>query len=386
VNNIMGSIHWLQLALTPGLGPILLKRLLDTAGSVEAACSATVSLLRAVEGIGPAKADAIARGLALAAADVPVQIKQAEDRQVRILCPDDEEYPPLLRKIHDPPSVLFARGSLEARDLNAFAIVGSRGCSFYGREQANRFASSLAGIGFTIVSGGARGTDSSAHQGALAHPAGRTIAVLGCGLDQVYPPENAALFDQIAQRGAILSEFPFGMPPLSENFPRRNRIVSGMSRGVLVVEADVRSGALITARLACEQDRPVYAMPGRIDNKLSSGPHLLIREGAALVTGLQDIVDDLPPLPDDLNAPIVAQPTQPTLFEPKAERAEARKENVPLTEQQQVIVKALGDDSAQVDTLIERTQLPAHIILQELTMLSLKGIVRRVDGQTYQRK
>jgi DNA processing protein len=278
------------------------------------------------------------------------------------------------------------KGSLEDRDLNGIALVGSRKCSHYGREQAERFAALLGGAGFTVISGGARGVDSAAHRGALSHTSGRTIAVLGSGIDVPYPPENANLFEQIAAQGAVLSEYAMGTPPLPENFPRRNRIVSGMSRGVLVIEADERSGALITARQAGEDHgRPVFAIPGRVDNPLSSGPHKLIRDGATLVTNLEDIIDGLGPLPQNA--------TEPQLFEqPVQERTQPENKQTDdavldfLTDRQRLLMQHLGKDATTVDALIERTDMAAAVVLQELTYLSLKGLVRRIDGQSYARR
>jgi DNA protecting protein DprA len=236
------------------------------------------------------------------------ELAKCTELAVALLCPDDDAYPALLKEIPDPPAVLYVRGAFEPRDLNAVAIVGSRKCSYYGREQAERFAALLAGAGFSVISGGARGIDSAAHRGAMSHAHGRTIAVLGSGIDVPYPPENAPLFEEIAKRGAVVSEYPLGTPPLKDNFPRRNRIVSGMSRGVLVIEADIKSGALITARQACDDhSRPVFALPGRVDNALSDGPHLLIRDGAVLTTKLEDIIENLGPLPHGAS--------EPTLFE-----------------------------------------------------------------------
>jgi DNA processing protein len=206
--------------------------------------------------------------------------------------------------------------------------------------------------------------------------------VLGCGIDVVYPPENTSLFEQIAQRGAVMSEYPIGTPPMAENFPRRNRIVSGMSRGVLVIEADERSGALITARQACEDHgRPVFALPGRVDNKMSAGPHKLIREGAALVTSLEDILDGLGPLPQGAHEyseaqPLVAEATRPLEVE----------EPVGLSEQQRAIMLKIDSEPTSVETIVERTTFPPHVVLQELTFLSLKGAVKRVDGQTFARR
>ncbi len=317
----MSVRHWLQLALTDGIGPVLARRLVEASGSVAAACVADAERLRAVEGIA-SKAGKIAASLRAAAGKVDAELARAAAAGAHVICPDDVTFPPLLREIPDPPLVLYVRGTIEPRDLNAVAVVGSRKCSLYGREQAERFSALLAGAGFTVVSGGARGTDTAAHRGAILHPAGRTIAVLGSGVDVAYPPENAALFEQLARRGAVVSEYPMGTPPVAENFPKRNRLVSGMSRGVLVTEADERSGALITARQAADDhNRPVFALPGRVDNKLSVGPHMLIRDGATLVTRLEDILDDLGPLP----AAVVEPPAEAADGRPRAGRRPRRR-------------------------------------------------------------
>jgi DNA processing protein len=388
--------HWVQLSLTDGVGPILSRRIIESAGGVGQACAASVALLRTVEGIGTAKASRIAESMQEAARQVAGEVERARAAGATMVCPDDDAYPALLRHIPDPPMVLYVRGALEPRDLNAVAVVGSRKCSFYGREQAERFGALLAGSGFTVVSGGARGIDSAAHRGALSHPHGRTIAVLGSGVDVPYPPENAELFQQIAakRRGAVVSEFPLGTPPNKENFPRRNRVVSGLSRGVLVVEADERSGALITARQACDDHgRPVFALPGRVDNPLSAGPHQLIRDGAVLVAKLDDVVEALDPLPQAAVEPGRFDSTAPKNTEPATGPtgpAEAQPASAPfrldgLTERQRAILAGMGADPADVDALIERTALSAPEVLQELTLLSLKGRVKRVDGQTYVR-
>ena len=381
----MALRHWLQLSFTDGIGPILAARIVQAAGGAEAACAADVNLLNNVEGIGLSKSRSIANALRQAEREVERELQLAESQNFSILCPDDESYPPLLRSIPDPPTVLYVRGSLEPRDLHALAIVGSRKCSLYGREQAERFGSLLAGAGITVVSGGARGVDSVAHRGALAHPQGRTIAVLGSGLDVVYPPENVSLFAQIVERGAVLSEFRLGTPPNKENFPRRNRIVSGISRGVLVVEADERSGALITARQACDDHgRPVFALPGRVDNPMAAGPHRLIRDGATLVAKLEDILEGLGPLPQQVGEPMLfAEPAElaPDPFAistaPPASAPELG------SDRQRQVLSHLGVDPTSIDALIELTALPAHVVLQELTFLTLQGRVRRIDGQTF---
>jgi DNA processing protein len=377
--------HYLQLSFTPGLGPITIGRLVQTFGSAERSCSASINDLQSIDGIGSNKARTIHTGLRSSEASAGREIKKAAQLGINLICPDDENYPPLLKHIPDPPAVLWIRGSFEPRDLNAIAIVGSRKCGMYGREQSERFASLLAGAGFTILSGGARGIDSSAHRGALAQTLGRTIAVLGSGLDVPYPAENAPLFDQIANgRGLVISEYPLGSPPIPENFPRRNRIVSGMSRGVLVVEADERSGALITARQCIEDhNRPVFAIPGRVDNPLSAGPHKLLREGAVLTTCLEDILDNLDPLPHDIVAPAL------TALPVAIESTESDCLDTPvmgLSDRQRAILLHLNIDPVTVDYLIEQTLFPAPIIMQELTFLTLKGLIRRVDGQSFARR
>lgn len=366
--------HWLQLALTAGIGPVLIRRMVDRCCTAEAACAASVAELRAIDGIGTAKASSIAESLKNAEPEVDRELARAAAAGASVICPDDQAYPPLLREIPDPPAVLYVRGGFEDRDLHAVSIVGSRKCSIYGREQAERFGALLAGAGVTVVSGGARGIDSAAHRGAMQPLNGRTIAVLGCGVDVAYPPENQTLFRQIADaRGAVISEYPMATPPLADNFPRRNRIISGLSRGVLVIEADLRSGALITARQAIDDHgRAVFALPGRVDSPTSAGPHRLIRDGATLVTNLEEILEALGPLPASVSEPA------PGLFEQPSPPSPAQ-----LTDEQSAIVRALGQEELDADGVIRRTSLEAAVVMRELTMLTLKGLIRRVDGNRF---
>jgi len=381
----MSLLHYLQLSLAEGVGPITIARLIETFGSAERAVGASIAELRGIEGIGAAKSQKIYSSLRATAGAAETELAKARDGGTQLICPDDGAYPLLLRSIPDPPAVLYVKGTLEPRDLNAFALVGSRKCSYYGREQAERFAALLAGAGFTVISGGARGVDSSAHRGAMQHPAGRTIAVLGCGVDRVYPPENEQLFEQVTKRGAVISEYPLGTPPLAENFPRRNRIVSGMSRGVLVIEADERSGALITARQAADDhNRPVFALPGRVDNALSAGPHKLLRDGAILAANLEDLLQGLGPLPEAANDVALVEVAVAMDDErPATTTAPAPGSNV--SERQSQILAVMGSEPMNIDLLVDRAALPAHVILQEMTLLTLGGRVKRVDGQTFVR-
>lgn len=383
--------HWLQLSLTNGIGPVLARRLIEKTGSVEAACEASVAMLRTVEGIGVAGANKIADALKSAAGEVDREIDKAAGAGVSIICPDDDSYPILLKEIPDPPMVLYVRGALEDRDLHAVAIVGSRKCSIYGREQAERFGALLAGAGVTVISGGARGIDSAAHRGAMQPLNGRTIAVLGCGVDVAYPPENAQLFLDIPRdgRGAVVSEYALGTDPRAENFPRRNRLISGLSRGVLVVEADIRSGALITARQAVDDHgRTVFALPGRVDNPMSAGPHQLIRDGATLVTNLEEILEGLGPLP--IGA------TEPTLFsQPKREdqvtedvvtKVTTPSPKTELSNARQRILGAVDGQELDADGIIDSTGLPAQIVMQELTLMTLKGLIKKVDATRFAKR
>ena len=281
------------LALTPEVGPILRTRLIERFGDALAVTQASESDLQRVQGIGPKISQRIIN--ARHEVQLDAQLAIAREHGITILLPGWDGYPRLLREIPDPPGVLFVRGRLEAADQMAVAIVGTRRATRYGLQQAERLASGLARAGLTVVSGMARGIDGAVHCGALA-AGGRTIAVLASGVLNPFPPEHAALADEIAAQGAVISEAAPTMPPLAGMFPQRNRIISGLAMGTIVVQAADRSGALITARHAMEQGREVFAVPGQVDSSVSSGPHRLLRDGAKLVTCVDDVLEELGPL------------------------------------------------------------------------------------------
>jgi DNA processing protein len=370
------TLDLLRLTLVPGLGPVTIRRLLDRFGSPAGVLAAPARMLEQVEDIGPRRARAI---LEHARDDRQArdELDRARERGVSILALGLPGYPPLLAQTPDAPPILYVRGSLAPDDADryALAIVGSRECTAYGVEQAERFAGILARSGLTIVSGGARGIDAAAHRGAL-RSAGRTIVVQGCGLAHLYPPEHHALYDQIIRenRGAILSELPLDTPPAAENFPRRNRIISGLSLGVLLIEAGERSGALITARIAAEDHgREVMALPGRVDSPTSRGALRLLKDGGALlVTEPADVLAIL-------ESP--ARHHHSGTFEHRYPAGESalfeRSAHMPaLSPGQRAILDALTEPMS-TDRLVEITGLDAAQVRAELTLLELQKRVRR---------
>ena len=365
---------WLKLIRAEGVGPTIFKRMLDYFGDIDRVFSASVAALMKVEGVGQKTAESIFR--TRDDFDADKELTHADKLGVWVIHARDERYPAALKAIYDPPPVLYVKGTLTRADSLAMAIVGSRRCTHYGTEQANRFSHLLASAGFTIVSGLARGIDSAAHRGALA-AGGRTIAVQGCGLATVFPPENQKLFEQIVENGAVISELPLTYEPLAENFPGRNRIIAGLSMGVLVAEATYRSGALISAQAALENNREVMAVPGRIDSPASAGCHKLLKQGARLVDSIEEIMDALghvgQGLKDHADAAAAGaeQAAQGTLFDLS---------RLQLNPQESALMDRLNSEPVHVEELIQATGLPPGKIHAAVISLQLKGLVKQLPG------
>jgi DNA processing protein len=357
---------WLRLIMTPGLGAVSQHRLLNTfqhASQILAAIdNGTVELpAKARKGFAQTHHKMVDRCLAW----------QAKKDRRQIICWSDARYPALLKEIPDPPPLLFVEGETSALSQPQLAIVGSRKATPSGLETTRQFASALSQHGLGVTSGLALGIDASAHIGCL-DAQGITTAVLGNGLDKIYPARHQSLADEIIEKGVLVSEFPPGTPPLAQNFPRRNRIISGLSLGVLVVEAAVRSGSLITARLAGEQGREVFAIPGSIHNPLARGAHRLLRDGATLVEQIDDILNELGPL-----AALVGT----------AAATSAQKSVRPaIGAEQQFLLDCMGFDPVDTDTLVARSQLTTERVSSMLLLLELQGNIAALGGGHFQRR
>ena len=349
--------YWLGFNYVNGIGPAKVQALLGHFGDLEPAWNATEGQLRDI-GFDARAIDSLRE--ARQTLDLDAYAAKVEASGARALTWDSPDYPALLRQIPAAPPVIFVRGSFVPVDEWAVAVVGTRRLTAYGRLVTHDLVSGLARNGITVVSGLARGIDGVAHRTALEAD-GRTIAVMGCGIDKVYPPEHRDLAHAIAEgRGAIVTDFPLGTEPSSINFPARNRLISGLSLGVLVVEAGERSGALITARFALEQDREVFAVPGNINSPVSVGTNRLIQQGAKLVTGIEDILEEL-----NLRMATEQATAQAVLPESAEEAA---------------LLSQLSSQPLHVDELGRLTGLPSYLVSSTLTLMELKGMVQQVGG------
>jgi DNA processing protein len=364
-------LGWLALALTPGLGARMAGKLLCEFGSPDAIFAASLTALEG-QHLPAAVAQAIHTRQPLSDAAKELALVQAAG--VRLLTWDEPQYPVRLREIYDPPPLLYVRGNVELLARHSISIVGARRPTPYGNQMAERLGRDLAERGLVVMSGLARGIDSSAHKGALSSTRGATIGVLGCGIDVVYPKENKKLFVDMEQRGAIITEFPMGTFPAPQNFPIRNRIIAGMGLGVVVVEGAQYSGSLITARLAMEFGREVYGVPGNATQPSSFGPNQLIKQGAKLVTGWEDVIEELP-------TPVRAE-LLPVEAATAKERATLVEQDLGPTERPLYELLSL-DESRHVDELVEQSGLTSSEVLAALFDLELKGVVRQLPGKQF---
>lgn len=377
------ALAWFRLVQAPGVGRRSARRLLAAFGSPQALWQAPPSAWR--DAAGPAVAQALASA-ARADATFEARWRAARDwldgtDDRRLLTLADADYPPLLLQTADPPLVLWAEGRLALADgREALAIVGSRHPTAQGLDNAHAFAAHLAGAGWVVVSGLATGIDAAAHEGALSVEGGLTVAVVGTGPDRVYPRAHVALARRIAARGLVLSEYPPGTPALPEHFPQRNRLIAGLARGTLVVEAALRSGSLVTARLAAESDREVFAVPGSIHAPQSRGCHALIKQGAKLVESAQDILEELrPAAAPRAAAPAPAGPAS-------VDRSAAPDGPAAAAEPDDPLLRALGEDPQTLDALLARCGWPAEQATARLLELELLGAVARLPGGRFQRR
>lgn len=351
--------YWVGFSRVPGIGPVRLRALLDHFGDISQAWDASVATLQAI-GFDRRTIETFV-GMR-SKLDLTAELSRVFDLGVTVLTWDSPDYPALLKAIPNPPPLLYVKGELLPQDDWALGVVGTRRATVYGREATRTLVSGLAASGVTIVSGLAYGIDAHAHRTAL-EAGGRTIAVLGSGVDIIYPAQNRGLADQIMAQGAIVSEYPLGTRPEASNFPPRNRIISGLSLGVVIVEGTTRSGAMITADYAAEQGREVFAVPGNILNRTSRGPNQLIQTGAKLVMSIGDILEEL-------NLTMVAEQT------------EAR-EIIPDNEIEALLLEHLSSEPIHVDELGRAAGLPINEVASTLTLMELKGKVRQVGGMNY---
>ena len=370
-NKITELRYWLALTFAQSIGPITAKKLLADFRTPENIFKASSKELQRVGDIKESRARAITKFDSWDVVDR--ELEKMDQTGVAALTYADSDYPESLRQIDDAPVLLYMKGRIINEDRFSLGIVGSRQMSMYGKMMAQNFASELAAKGLTIISGLARGIDTTAHKGAL-QAGGRSIAVLGCGIDTVYPPENEQLIADLAQNGAVISEFPLGTPPNRENFPRRNRLISGLSLGVLIVEAAAGSGSLITASYALEQGKDIFAVPGGITSKNSVGTNALIKKGAKLVQSVDDILLELTPL---LKGLLRAGPRK------MAGDFITDLSGLEISNEEKAICNALGSEPRHIDAISRETGMATQKLLGIMLGLELKGVVRQAGGKRF---
>lgn len=357
----------LRLSLSSGIGPIRVRQLRNHFGGLAATLAAPLSQLRQVQGIGNKLALLVQSAGQI---EIERELDHCLENQIDILTPQCETFPPLLSQIPDPPTMLFVRGGILPRDELSVAVVGTRRPTRYGLKQAERFGYELAKAGFTVVSGLARGVDAAAHKGAI-RAGGRTIAFLGGGVSNIYPPEHVQLAEDVTAQGALISESAPLTSPLAGAFPQRNRLITGMSLGVIIIEAAIRSGALISARMAMEQNREVFALPGQIDNPVALGCLRLIGDGATMVTSVDDVIEQIGPL---------HRPAEVGPGETVRNGAELQ-----LNDRERTVLQAIETAPTMIDQIVAESGIPVHQVLSTVSVLEIKRLVQRINGHTVQR-
>jgi DNA processing protein len=364
-----GIKDWIILNMIPGVGSSTFRRLIKFFGSPSAVLNASLKELAMVRGLTPSVCQSIIDHKE--SIEIDEELRLIEKYNCNIITIEDQTYPSALRAIHDPPPLLYIKGELTQADSNSIAIVGTRNASPYGKMASEKLSNQLASRGITVVSGLAHGIDTYAHNGALS-AGGRTIAVMGNGLDVVYPSENAKLFDAIVNSGAVISELSMGTQPRRGMFPQRNRLISGISLGTLVVEASRQSGALITADLALEQGREVFAIPGPIYSEESKGTNWLIKQGAKLVDSIEDILEELPSHTFQQTDDIIKN--EDAIMEYQ------------LSDDEEALWKVIGSSPIHIDDISRQSGLPIFKVCSVLVMLELKGLVQQLSGKMFIRK
>ena len=388
----------IHLNLIPGIGNYTIRRLLAAFGSAEKSIAATSEELAQIDGLTPDVRQQLIDGRSRA--PLAQELELIDQHQCHVVTINDGTYPTLLKQIDDPPVLLYITGDFPLQDTPSVAIVGSRSPTEYGKTTSQQLSYQLAERGITVVSGFARGIDTCVHRGAL-EASGCTVAVFGCGLSIIYPETNRALAAEIVESGALISEFPMTMPPRGKNFPRRNRVISGLTLGTLVVEASERSGSLITARHAAEQGREVFAVPGQIFSGRSRGTHSLINQGATLINSVDDLLDALPQdytkFLGGESLEVTRQPPSSKQSDKAIPRQSAAKRSTPaaqpktkvvpnLTPDEQTVLSTMDADSIHIDEITRVTQLPIGKVSSILVMLELKGIVQQLPGKQFVKK
>lgn len=366
------KVDWIKLKMVPEIGPVSFRKLMKHFFSPANVISSSLSELETVEGIGKKKAKLIWDNLKNL--NIEAELKLIEKHRIKIVTFDDSDYPVNLKSIYDPPFLFYMKGEFLFKDDLSIAIVGSRKATPYGKMVAEKIGRDLAAMGITVISGLARGIDTYAHKGALAG-GGRTIAVLGNGLSMIYPKENKDLGEAVSQQGAVVSEFSMESLPDRTNFPIRNRIISGLSLGTIVVEAVEKSGALITANLALQQGREVFAIPGNIFSKYSQGAHGLIKEGAKLVENVNDVIEEIRVFSENLNIKRKEESNK-TIQMPICS----------LNQKEQKIYDCVLWEPVPIDEIVQKCNLPVKDISSSLMLMEIKGLIKQVSGKMFIRK